>query len=110
MGLFSVNASGASIDEMISAAETSFAFIRSGRGPFLVECFVSRWAAHVGPVYEGPVDLWWQDPESEKASLCPIAHLIHDLIKKGVITSTKARKLHEDALNEIEDTFQKAVK
>jgi len=108
MGLHSVKACGSSIQEMMTAAETAFEWIRSGKGPFLVECQLTRWVGHVGPVYQGPTEHWWQNPGVPANPPCLIADVVVDLIKEKVITAEDARQLYKDVLKEVEKTFQEA--
>lgn len=110
MGLPFMRVSGRSLHEMISAAQVGFSHIRSGKGPFFVECEMERWAVHVGPAHEGPVDLWWQDPENEAASSCPVADAVLELLKNNTITRSQIRKLHDDTLETVEETFARAMK
>ncbi len=109
IGLRFAKISGTRVEDVIRAAESAFSCIHSGRGPFFIECEVERWAAHVGPAYKGPVDLWWQDPAKQEASSCPIAVLAMDLITREMITLDELIKLHDDTLREIENTFKEAM-
>lgn len=108
-GLRFAKVSGNCIEDVIWAAESAFSAVYSGEGPFFIECEMDRWAAHVGPAYKGPVDLWWQDPANGEASSCSIAVLALDLLRKEVITEAELVKLHDDTLRKVENTFKEAM-
>lgn len=99
---------GQDIRALVSAASQALDWSRHGRGPSFVECLVSRWAAHVGHGFQGPVDAWWQEPHAPSAASCPIAQGVRLLLRSGQLTLAQLQKLHDDTATEVETAFQKA--
>lgn len=96
--------------EMMEEIPSLYERMKKKKGPFLIEVKVARWAAHVGPSFEGPVDSWWQDPKSPKAQACPLARLVCELLDRRWIQWSQIKTLHENIVKEISGLFEKALK
>lgn len=108
MGLPGSRVKDGQMEKLYGMAEDSITYARKGKGPYLVEIEVERWATHVGHDYEGPADLWFNDPEAEAAMSCPIACLVKEMKAKGEVSEKELQQLRARMNKEIENTFEKA--
>lgn len=96
------------VKNLVKTAEEEIAYVRAGKGPAFIECQVSRWSVHVGHAIQGPVDLWWQNPLSAKASPCPLARMVRYLLKEGRITKEKVKALRDTIQKQVEKAYEEA--
>ncbi|MBZ5590119.1 MAG: thiamine pyrophosphate-dependent dehydrogenase E1 component subunit alpha [Acidobacteriia bacterium] len=109
MGMNSFYVAENDISQLIEAIRVSYARARTGLGPTFIEYRVSRWCAHVGPAFEGPVDLWWQPPAASGGGHgCPICVLRDELIAGGAIRLEYIRSLRQQVQQEIEEAYRQA--
>jgi TPP-dependent pyruvate/acetoin dehydrogenase alpha subunit len=106
LGLPGVQVDGNDPAGLLAAAEQAYAGARSHRPAFL-EVPVSRWAVHVGPAFEGPVDAWWQEPD-RAAERCPLAAAACALLAADRITLDGLRDLRDRLNSEVEAAFVRA--
>src|SRR5262249_283805 len=109
LGLRGERVDGADVPALVRAARGSLERARRGE-PTLVECMLSRYAAHVGHAMTGPVDAWWQDPATARGPGCPVARLRARPGAAGGATTLEAvRAMHDEALRAVEAGFAEAL-
>ncbi|HLB73324.1 MAG TPA: thiamine pyrophosphate-dependent dehydrogenase E1 component subunit alpha [Sedimentisphaerales bacterium] len=108
MGLAGLRVEENDIAKLIDVARKSYDSTRSGLGPTFVECRVSRWCAHVGSQFDGPVDSWWKEPVRSAARSCPICVLMDELIEEGKIDFQLMRDLKDRISEEIDSAYRQA--
>jgi len=109
MGMSSFYIAENDMAKLIQAVRVSYDRARSGLGPTFIEYKVLRWCAHVGPVFEGPVELWWQSPAAASGGhSCPICILRDQLIAEGTIDFEYIQSLRQQVQREIEEAYQEA--
>jgi len=109
MGMNSFYVAENDISQLMAAIRVSYDHARTGLGPAFIEYRVSRWCAHVGPAFEGPVDLWWQPPAVSSGGYgCPICVMRDELIAEGAISLECIRSLRQQVQEEIEQAYREA--
>lgn len=109
MGMMGKKVKENDVKGLLRTAQEKIAHVRAGKGPAFIECQVSRWSVHVGHAIQGPVDLWWQNPLSAEANICPLAHVVRLLLKKRKITREKVKALRDTIQREIEAAYKDAL-
>jgi TPP-dependent pyruvate/acetoin dehydrogenase alpha subunit len=109
MGMQGFHVSENDISQLTEAIRVGYDRARTGLGPTFVEYRVSRWCTHVGPAFDGPVDLWWQSREaSDGGHGCPICVVRDELIAEGAIDLEYIHSLRQQMQEEIEEAYQEA--
>ncbi len=85
-------------------------YIRSGNGPFILECMVNRWRGHVGPRWDTNVGLRSQEQIDEWVRNCPIELYQDQLVAAGVIDKDTINEMIERTTSLVEEITQTSMR
>jgi 2-oxoisovalerate dehydrogenase E1 component len=99
---------GTDFEESYNAVQKALDYMKSGKGPVLIEAEVVRLQSHSS---SDDQKKYRDKKELEKDSLnCPINKLSQKLITAGLLTQTEYEKLKKDAYYEVEKAADEALK
>jgi pyruvate dehydrogenase E1 component alpha subunit len=97
---------GNDVGAVYEAAQEAVAHIRSGHGPYLLECLTYRWREHVGPLSDHD---WGYRTENEVSSWierCPIKRLKVALVDERVCTEDQIAQWEQEFRTQIEKAIR----
>lgn len=103
-----VTVDGNDVSATYAAAKTAIERARKGEGPTLIECKTYRWLGHFAGDIEQPYRTKQEVEEWKKRD--PIKRLEDRLIETRALSKNNARDIREQALKDVEDAFEYAVK
>jgi pyruvate dehydrogenase E1 component alpha subunit len=99
---------GNDIASMYEAAKIATEHIRSGKGPFFMECVTYRWKGHVGPSDDNDVGLQRSEVLQVWKKRDPIRRIVDSMIKGGEITEQEFENIQSKIRNIIIDAWLRA--
>ncbi len=98
---------GNDVEAVYRAAEEAVGMLRSGQGPYFLECETYRWHKHfLSDVLED------RRPKEEMetwAKRCPIAAFEARLLEQDVLTCPDIERINEEILSQVEVAYQFAI-
>jgi pyruvate dehydrogenase E1 component alpha subunit len=93
-----------------NAASEALAHIRSGKGPFYLECMTYRWREHVGPMYDYELNRTYRSKAEleEWMQKCPVKRGAEALRAKGLATDAELKKWLADIQEELRQVVARA--
>jgi TPP-dependent pyruvate/acetoin dehydrogenase alpha subunit len=93
-----------------TAAKQAVADIRSGKGPFYLECMTYRWREHVGPMYDYELARTYRSKAEleEWMTRCPVKRGAEALRAKGLATDADLKKWLAEVEEELRQVVAKA--
>lgn len=85
---------GNDVLEVYRAAEKAIAQLRSGNGPFFLECMTYRWREHVGPHFDHEFDRSYRSRREVEAWMerCPVKRSGERLMQSGIVMPAELDK------------------
>ena len=99
---------GNDIASMHEAAKIATEHIRSGKGPYFIECVTYRWKGHVGPSDDNDVGLQRSEVLQVWKKRDPIKRIVDSMIKDGEITEQEFEDTQSKIRNSINDAWLRA--
>jgi pyruvate dehydrogenase E1 component alpha subunit len=99
---------GNDIASMHKAAKIATEHIRSGNGPFFMECVTYRWKGHVGPSDDNDVGLQRSEVLQVWKKRDPIKRIVDSMIKDGELTTLEYENIKSKIKKIINDTWLRA--
>ncbi|MDP3879097.1 MAG: thiamine pyrophosphate-dependent dehydrogenase E1 component subunit alpha [Dehalococcoidales bacterium] len=102
---------GNDVMEVFLATEEAIASVRSGGGPFLLECMTYRWHGHVGPGNDVGEKLRSQEELNSWMNKCPIKTFEQILSENRILSSSEMSSIRAEIKREVQDavTFAEEV-
>lgn len=100
---------GNNVEEVYGSALKAVEHIKSGKGPYFLECLTYRWKGHVGPEAD------WQKGCRPKEELDhwlgkdPVAFYTDSLMQRGLITEETVAKIKTEIKTEIKEAWDFAL-
>jgi len=98
--------------EVVEATKEALEHIRSGNGPFFLECMTYRWREHVGPNFDFDVSgRNYRSEEEQKDWMqhkCPVKFMEQYLIGKDLITTEEINTIRTQMQEEIDNDVMRA--
>lgn len=101
---------GNDVKLVADAASEAVDHVRSGNGPYYLECITYRWRGHVGPNWDVDMGLRSQSEIDSWIKRCPIKRLEAVLESRGALSETHKAKIYGEVLGEVEDAVAYAMK
>jgi TPP-dependent pyruvate/acetoin dehydrogenase alpha subunit len=99
---------GNDVEVVYQAAEEAIAILRSGEGPFFLECMTYRWHKHfLSKVLE---DLRPAEELEAWKKKCPVAAFEAKLLQQGMLTRAEVESINGKTLAQIDEAVAFAVK
>ena len=94
---------GNDVLEVFHATQAAVELLRSGDGPYFLECMTYRWREHVGPHFDHDLKRTYRSREEVEGWMarCPVTRSRERLIKSGIATAAQ--------LDAWQDEMQKKV-
>ena len=102
MGVKATKIDGNNVRELLEKIDPILTDIRTGNGPYLIECETYRWREHCGPNYDDNLDY---RPEAEKNDWFnrdPIAQFLESV----KLSDSKLSNLRAEISEEVEEAFK----
>jgi TPP-dependent pyruvate/acetoin dehydrogenase alpha subunit len=92
------------------AAREAVAYIRSGKGPYFLECMTYRWREHVGPMFDHELNRAYRTREEVEQWMakCPVKRCGERLIHMGLAAQADLAKWLDDIDSEIRTVVAQA--
>lgn len=101
---------GNDIAAVFEAAQIATEHIRSGKGPFFIECVSYRWKGHVGPSDDNDVGLQRSEVLQVWKKRDPIKRLTDSMIAHGRLSQEELETIDRSIKDFIEDSWKEAEK
>jgi TPP-dependent pyruvate/acetoin dehydrogenase alpha subunit len=101
---------GNDVGEVYASAKRAVDGIRSGKGPFFLECMTYRWREHVGPMFDHELGRTYRSREEveEWMAHCPVARSAAGLKARGLASDADLRRWLLDIEQELKEVIAKA--
>ena len=103
---------GNNVFNIYDAVENLLPALRTGQGPFFLECMTYRWREHVGPNFDYEVpNRSYRTEEEQKdwmENRCPIKFAEQTLISKGIANADEITYWNEAMQSKISDSINRA--
>lgn len=101
---------GNDIAAVYDAAQNALKHIRSGKGPYFLECHTYRWCEHVGPYFDHEMDRTYRSKEDVDAWMkkCPIKKSGESLVVDGLATEQDLKSWDAEIRCSIEKDIERA--
>jgi TPP-dependent pyruvate/acetoin dehydrogenase alpha subunit len=102
-----IKVDGNDVFAVYNATQQALLHIRSGMGPFYIECMTYRWREHVGPMYDYELNRTYRSKEEleEWMQKCPVKRCAEVLRSTGLAIETDFKMW----LTEFEDELRQVV-
>ncbi len=101
---------GNDISAVFEAAEIATNHIRSGNGPFFIECVSYRWKGHVGPSDDNDVGLQRSEVLQVWKQRDPIKRLVDSMINSSLVSESEIVKINSEVVEYIKNAWNEAEK
>jgi TPP-dependent pyruvate/acetoin dehydrogenase alpha subunit len=98
---------GNDVEAVCLAAEEAVEALRSGEGPYFLECETYRWHKHY--LSDELEDRRPQEEIEAWAKKCPVASFETKLLKQGVLSREEITRIDEEILRQVEEAHQFAL-
>ena len=111
-GIFASTCDGNDVEEVSKHSRNAFEHIKSGHGPYLLECLTYRTREHVGPNFDYDFQRNYRSKEEIQKWMtkCPIINSGEILMQVYGFTKTELLLINKRASEEIERAFNLAEK
>ncbi|HEY0337969.1 MAG TPA: thiamine pyrophosphate-dependent dehydrogenase E1 component subunit alpha [Burkholderiales bacterium] len=101
---------GNDVGEVYATAKRAVDEIRSGKGPFFLECMTYRWREHVGPMFDHELGRTYRTREEVEGWMarCPVARSAEGLKARGLASDDDLRGWLQDVEQELKQVIAKA--
>jgi TPP-dependent pyruvate/acetoin dehydrogenase alpha subunit len=101
---------GNDVAAVYAAAQHAIEYVRSGRGPYLLECETYRWREHVGPMYDHELGRTYRAREEVEAwkLRCPVQRSERKLVASKIATPQQIEKWKVEVHREFDRVLAKA--
>lgn len=107
LGIESKIIDGNDVYEVYETVKSILPKLRSGQGPFFLECMTYRWREHVGPNFDYEIQNRKYRSKEEQidwmSNKCPIKLAADKLISAGIISESKVSEIYEHFNQEIQN-------
>jgi len=103
---------GNNVEEVAKYSKYALNYVKSGKGPYLLECHTYRTYEHVGTKYDYDLGRNYRSKEEihKWIAKCPINSIRTILIQTYGFTESELEQIKTEKLNEIENAFMQAEK
>jgi pyruvate dehydrogenase E1 component alpha subunit len=77
-------------------------FVRSGEGPFFLECTTYRWREHVGPLWDSDKGYRTKQEVEQWMARCPIKRATDRLLAERMCTTGEVEKMRQESQEEVD--------
>lgn len=101
---------GNDVVAVLQAASQAIERVRSGGGPFFLECETYRWREHVGPLYDHELNRTYRTNEEVERwkQRCPVLRMEKRLLRRRPATAAQIEKWKADVHSEFSTTVERA--
>jgi len=93
---------GNDVFAVYDAAREAAAFVRSGEGPFFLECTTYRWREHVGPLWDYDWGYRSKEEVERWIARCPIKRAAERLVAEGVCSEAEVKAMERELQAEVD--------
>lgn len=93
---------GNDVFAVFDAAREAVRFIRSGEGPFFLECTTYRWREHVGPLWDYDAGYRSKEEVDRWIARCPIKRATERLVAEGVCSEKDVKAMERELQAEVD--------
>lgn len=93
---------GNDVFAVYDATREAVGWVRSGEGPFFLECTTYRWREHVGPLWDYDKGYRTKEEVDRWIARCPIKRATERLVAEGVCTDNDVKAMQREVQDEVD--------